>query len=350
MQAQADDEFAFPRLSDRRGVAVLVLALSAIPLLFPGDAPFINDEPLLISAAFHANTLHRLAERGLTGTLGVSYGPLPVWIYQLFLLLSHNLVVVVLFRAALVTAVTALSLWWLAQTLKLWPWFAGAIMLSPYLWIYSRILWDNSFCIPVSALGFAAYASFLARKSAFSIFLMLLSLWILLCIHLMSLAFILPIALDLILVNRRDLWHHRWVVTGTTLLATIGGLSYWSYLLKAPRQHYVSGGPASWFFPLLGPRFLSASGLDYFLGADWLNSTGNIAIEVAFLLTLLSFPLTWMGIVVAVRSIATIVRRKQPMSVRDHVGAVALAILLMQILLNGYTGTFGRYPLHMQRG
>ena len=198
----------------------MVLVLCAVPLLFPGDAPFINDEPALIEAAYLANAHHQLAAQGLTGTLGVAYGPLPIWIYQLFLLLSHDLVVLVLLRAALVTAVTAGALWWLARTLGLWPWFLSAILLLPYLWFYSRVLCDNSFCIPVSAMGFAAYASYLAHKSAFSMFLTRASLWILPCIHLMSLAFVLPIGLHLLLVNWRCLWHHGWIVLRTSLALT----------------------------------------------------------------------------------------------------------------------------------
>ena len=97
-------------------------------------------------------TLHQLAERGLGRTMFVPYGPLPTQFYQLFLLCTQNLWLIVAVHAFLLSAVLGGSLLWLARTLRLRPWFAGAVVLAlPYLWWSERVLWDASFVLPISA-------------------------------------------------------------------------------------------------------------------------------------------------------------------------------------------------------
>src|SRR5438067_11900247 len=98
------------RPDERRWLYVVLLVLCTIPLVFPGDAPWISDEPRLVSAALQANREHRLVEHGLPGTIGVVYGPLPGWFYQISLAMTHDPVVLVALRAAVVTLVTAASL------------------------------------------------------------------------------------------------------------------------------------------------------------------------------------------------------------------------------------------------
>src|SRR5215831_4383736 len=95
---------------------VALAVVCVVPLLFPGDAPFIKDEPVLIANAFFANQHNQLAQLGLEGTRGYSYGPLPTWAYQAFLVFSQDLCVLVFVRALVVTALTALSLAWLSRT------------------------------------------------------------------------------------------------------------------------------------------------------------------------------------------------------------------------------------------
>ncbi len=134
--------------------ALLVASLPAV--VFPGDAPFINDEPQLILGALRANADHALAVVGLMGNKGVPYGPLPTWIYQALLLVTHEPVAIVVLHAALLACVIAVSLGWLSRTLDLWPWLAPVVLLSPYLWLYERVLWDNTFNLALSALLVAA--------------------------------------------------------------------------------------------------------------------------------------------------------------------------------------------------
>ncbi len=106
-------------------IAALIAIVSFTTFVFPGDVPFLRDEPMLLGDALLANhTPSRIlgislpftpAAHGLQGTRGVAYGPLPLWIYQLLLSLTHNPVAIVSMRAALVSASTALALLWLAR-------------------------------------------------------------------------------------------------------------------------------------------------------------------------------------------------------------------------------------------
>ncbi len=161
-------------------VPVLALALIVVATtLRPGDAPWIADEPLLLYGAMYCNTTashlwkirlpFTAAPYGLIGTRGVHYGPLAIWLDQIFLAFTHNPIIMIAIRAAAFSAITAAALYWLAKTLRVTPWLAVAVMLSPWLWLYSRQLWDNSLCIPLCAMLFAAYADFVLTHRPWSL-------------------------------------------------------------------------------------------------------------------------------------------------------------------------------------
>ena len=313
----------------------------AVPLLFPGDAPFINDEPMLIANAFFANQQHELAQLGLQGTRGYSYGPLPTWAYQAFLVFSRDLCLLVLVRALVVTALTALSLAWLSRTAKLWPWFAIAIMLSPYLWYYSRALWDNSFCIPVAALAFAAYVAFLEHETLSSFALVIASLWVLTLIHLMSVALTLPIALHMIIARRGALWRYKWATIAVSAVAVAAAYPYWSNLFGASGSGVRHQTPRAWLFPLLAARYFSATGLDYFFGADFAPTgvVGWLARSCSWISTI-AYPLVAGGVALAVSSVRRAVRQGR-FKAREHAAGLALGVLATEIVLSGVTRTYG---------
>jgi hypothetical protein len=60
----------------RRGGALLLPC--CVPLLFPLDAPWINDEPLLLALALKAYKAGRLVAMGLEGNHRVHYGRFPI--------------------------------------------------------------------------------------------------------------------------------------------------------------------------------------------------------------------------------------------------------------------------------
>ena len=192
-----------PARFSRTAAAVVTLAAALLPaLLWPGDTPWTNDEPLLISAALRADARHLPAARGLAGNFAFHYGPLPTHVYQVLLLLTHDPVALVALRAALCSGVTGLSLLWLARSLRLSPWMAAAFLLAPQVWLYDRVLWDATFVLPLSALAAAAYASFLRTNRGRPLVATVACLLALPLIHLQ----ILPLVAA---IGGHMLWRHR---------------------------------------------------------------------------------------------------------------------------------------------
>src|SRR4051794_952091 len=193
-RAAAGPSVVSPGRVGRIAFALLVAAVCLLPAVWPGDTPWVHDEPNLIANALRANAAHHLAPVGLFGSFGVPYGPLPTQVYQALLLLTHDPLTMVAIRAVLCMAVTAAGLLWLGRTLRLTRWFVPAVLLSPYLWLFSRLLWDNTFAIPVGVVGLAAYASFLATRSGRSLVLAVGCGLALLSIHFMAAPLVIAIS------------------------------------------------------------------------------------------------------------------------------------------------------------
>ena len=110
-----------------------LVALFIFPLLYPGQTSFVNDEAMLLDRALKHNAEHTFADSGLTGTLGRKYGPLPVWVYQGILLITHDPIAIVTIRIALVTAALLIGLVGIGRTMSLPRAGLIAIAMSPYV-------------------------------------------------------------------------------------------------------------------------------------------------------------------------------------------------------------------------
>jgi hypothetical protein len=156
--------------SSSRSFLPWLLALAALlpVVLWPGDVSWLIDEPRLIANAFYFNQDQIPAHTGLFGNFGVPYGPVPTQIYQLLLAITHNPLALVVLRGLLCAGLTSLGLLWLARTLGLRGWFAAAILVSPNIVAFHRILWDASFTIPLGTLALAGLADFLQTRRAWS--------------------------------------------------------------------------------------------------------------------------------------------------------------------------------------
>jgi hypothetical protein len=324
---------------------VSVVAACALHALWPGDVPFINDEPLLIEAALEANARGTLAVHGLLGTHGAVYGPLPTWIYQAYLACSHDLVALVALRALVSTALTSFAMLWLGRMLVLPAWFVSIAMCSPFLWLYGRGLWDNTFGIPLSALALASHVAFVANDKSRHLILTLALCTCLLLVHLMSLALIIPIGLHLLIVRGRHLLRHKWALS-LTLLASV--LSAWPYLQYLLAHGATGNGIAvnswrAWVFPTAGAWHLSGLRLDRYLGPLWMAAdtswTGTLA-QLAQYASLVAFPLSWAGMLLAIRSIREAYRTGTN-TARTHALTLACGVLATQFLLSGLTGKYG---------
>lgn len=247
---------------------VLSLFLILFAAFLPGNAPWINDEPKLLSRALTANLEHTLPTTGLKGSLHIHYGPVPTWFYQGVLLITDDPITMTVMKSLLTTCIVFFSLYLISMIIGYSKWPLLLTLVSPYLYFYSRLLWDNCMLIPLSAILFASFAVLSKRKSVLAFYLSLLCVGLLLEIHLMSLFILGPFFLTLLVYERSFLlerWKH--VLSGTLLL----GLFIWPYVsLIVPKGYskrvFTGDFLASVKNALSGAEFFSFLGfLDYFV-------------------------------------------------------------------------------------
>lgn len=289
--------------------ALVLALLAALVSLFPGSAPFIWDEPMLILAAHNFNAARRFADVGLFGSLRLPYGPLPIWVYQVLLLLSHDLVWIMWMRILLFMSLLGGSVYWLARSTGWWRWGGLAALLSPYVYLYARQLWDNSMNIPLGMLSLAAYGAFVAAKTgrarSLCLFVATLTASLMLLVHLMALPAFIAFLSVLLLWHRTDLRRHVGAVALALLAAGILSGPYLIRFFSDDNLTGLSAIRAAWSstlaFPLTSPRLLSGVGLDFFfrtppeteagLRASYLHAAGlwSSAFRIAGAFSLLSF-------------------------------------------------------------
>lgn len=327
---------AIPRAIAARVGALALASACLLPTLWPGDTPWVNDEPVLVGLALDANESGHLATHGLSGSRGWRYGPLPVWLLQASLLVSHNPIVLALLRSALFSLVLCVALQSIARRCH-WPtWAAVPLVLSPYLWFYARGLWDNTWLIPLGAAAMALLAEWRETGRVVWLVLLLVCLWAMLMVHLMAVTLVAPILAYLIWFERTGLAGHKRVVAATIVALTLASAGY---LRDARTNTWRNDGPRSvdkLASPLWGPRVLSSFGLDHFLGYDWLDAdtpTRGSLLLLCNLESLIVVPLCWTGFVL---SVAGGFRRRQRevWSTRDRLAALATACWIVQIAMH----------------
>jgi len=299
------------------GLAALATLLIAIgpAVIWPGDVPWTNDEPILIVHAAQANQGMWLVSRGLTGSLGLSYGPLPTQIYQVLLLLTRDPCKLVALRGLLCAGVTGISLLWLARTLRFSPWFAAAVCLAPNVYLFHRILWDATFIIPIGTLAFAAYASFLQSGSRRPFLVMLASTFALPLIHPQTLPLFAALIGHLLWKHRPAVWKHRVgaLVLAAALISLNAGylryaiatvLTHGSELVRTGQGTKISPFRAV-FTPLLGGDILCG---DPFPAGD--SRPGLVApiVTNAGMLARGVHVLVWLGIAVTALRVVRSIR------------------------------------------
>lgn len=311
---------------------------------WPSDVPWGGDDVQLVKQALQANRAHRLCEAGLGGSFGYPYGPIPLQIYQVLLLFTHHLPALVVLHAAIFAAVTAAALLWLIRTLRWNPWLAVLPMLSPFFWFYGRLLWDNTFAIPVGAMLVAAYLAYLRRESAAAFILGMACAVMLPFIHPMTLPLVAAVGIHA-LWHRRQAFRRYWIAL---LIVTIGAVfSCGSYGLRIGQQIAASRGmptvaahaeksqlsrPAALAFPLLGGRLFSA--YHFFDGRGCepgLDST-TIA-RAARIVSAVAFTLVWLGMAAGIARFRAGWRRNAGPA--DTLAALCLLSLGLQCLLDG---------------
>lgn len=348
-----------PLSRDLWSAALIVFALLVITL-WPGDVSWLMDEPRLIGNAWHANHDHVLAAGGLYGNFGIRYGPLGTQVYQLLLLLTHDPITLVVLRALLCAGVTGFALLWLARSLALPGWFAAAVLVSPHVVAYQRVLWDASFAMPVGALALASFADFLRTQRAWSLRWCVAMSVLVPTIHPQALPLAVPILGWLAWRHRAALWNDRHALAVVAaILLVLDGFYFVQFagqllarLSGSVQKGYPGGGSHAWsaLAPFLGGRLLS--------GADYLQNLARLSAPAWLHVAAqggawLIYPLAWLGIGAAARE-AWSAKASEP-TPRRSVLLVLLAGLVLQTLLFGamripaapqyYFGTFALHAL-----
>ena len=331
-------------------------------VLWVGDMPWINDEPRLLVNAFHANRGGTLAQRGLRGNFGISYGPIATQLYQVMLLASDDLLTVAALRAASCALLTAAALLWLAQTLCLPRWFVLAIVLAPYVWHYHRVLWDASFAVPIGALALAAYAAFLRHRSTPALAVATVCTFALPLIHPQGLPLFVPIAGHTAWTLCRGAfamgaWRTIAFAAGIVFVLNAAYLLDLAVAIIQQLGGAVSAGypgtssrVVAMFSPLLSGRLFEA--------ANYAEANGTVRdsaqiFEVAALVSWVIYPLIWTGIIISgKRAVVQLAEWRQlrrlgegsdqsqfsslgVTGTRDLVLALAFVGLVLQVLLFG---------------
>ncbi len=353
-------------------LGVFLVLLSMLPLvLWPEDVSWCIDEPRLVAAAWHANNDGHLAAHGLYGNFGVCYGPVPTQIYQLLLAITHDPGTVVLLRALLTAAITGASLLWLGRALNLPCWFAAAVLVSPQITNYHRILWDASFTIPIGALALAAFVNFARTRRPWPLRIAIAASLEIPLIHPQALPLALPILGYLVWQHRRDLWNDRRGILWTVAVLLIFNAKYIIIATFNVIWRFTHGTAAS--YPGQGSRLVSL--LAPFFGGNLLNGYDYAMTKARppgpeWLVMLVSwsarmvYPLAWLGIGSALWRFPLIfkaLRQKlAPVSAFDAAIFVGVVAMGFQALIFGglriplgpqyYFGTFALHAFYAWLG
>ncbi|UKI34271.1 MAG: hypothetical protein L6W00_13360 [Lentisphaeria bacterium] len=214
------------RLVERRMTASLVAAGVCLTLLLPGDVLWINDEPALILLAMEANRAGVPASAGLPGTVGICYGPLAVWFYQLLLFCTAHPILLVTIKSTLVMLVSLAAIQRLGKELRFdWRLFGALFLLNPFLWHANRILWDNVLLLPLVCWLFALLPAYWRRGSPRTLAGIVALLGGMFWLHPMSAPLIGAFGITLLFrpdLLRRDRW--KLAAAGLALLLVVGAI------------------------------------------------------------------------------------------------------------------------------
>jgi hypothetical protein len=234
-------------------------------------------------------------------------------------------------HAILFSGSTAIALVWLARSMHLSPWFAVFSMFSPWLWMFSRELWDNTFCIPLAGIGVAAYCDFLITRRRWPLLLAAICLGAMTLVHLMSVALVAAVFIHFVIFERRWLCRFWW---GLLLVGILWACAFLPYLkallfLYQPRDGAGESPWNGWWHPLLGGQLLTAF--------HWLDVTRPhlpLVFAVCRIISLLPNLAAWSGmalIFIRGRSRA----RRRSLTPVDHFAVLSLMIAGCQSLFDG---------------
>jgi hypothetical protein len=317
--------------------------------LRPGDSPWFFDMSRLMKLAIEHNATpgHILgislpftpAPYGLKGTHGIRYGPTCVWLDQVFLSFTNNLLTMTVIRTVLAALLTSVGLLWLTRLLRVRPWLAVIVMVSPWMWYYCRELWDNSLAIPLTALMFAGYGQFLANRRAFPLCLAIVCATLTCLTHLMFVPFLAVLTLHLLIFEYRAVMKNIVPAALTFLVMVLVSLPYLRYAVTFHNTSGVSymsryGG---WIFPLFDAQHITARGVGFYDVEDWhiIPAVLRYPFFAARIFTYVAFIACWAGMIMAVPRARAALSRASQASYLDHLCLIGLATFAFQTIFDG---------------
>lgn len=329
-------------------VAPIVLFGAVMSVAMPGLALWIADEPKLIINALLANASGRPAPHGLLGTFDFFYGPIPTWLYQLILLVTHDVYAIVTIHAAAFYGLTIAAAFWLAGSAGFRRDTVLALAVCPAIAFYSRQLWDNSFNIPLSIGLLALYASYLRRPAAWKLVTLGALMGVMISIHTSAVTLVAGLLAHAV-------WRHR-----SSSVRFVGQLSIGCIAALLPLSPYIysqvpvaigvapkpvrfvtglidgypypmpkqSRGQSS-LFAFSGSRVLSA---DFRIMPAYADGPAAVVQKVARAGTWVVHLMFGIGVLHALK-IATRRKRRAGATVESHLAIVALTIIVLQAAL-----------------
>lgn len=314
---------------------VVMVVLLLLSVWWPTDTKWVWDEPKLIHNAYQANQQGVLAPHGLIGSRGVHYSPVATWIYQVLLLAAPNLTMLALLKTLLSISSLVLFLWLLSRELRWSPWPILLVLVSPYLYLYNRQLWDNVFLIPLSACLWWLLASFARRPGYGKLLSGLTVAVVMVYIHVVSLPLVAGWSVGMVLAGWS--WWKAHIVH--SLLSTACGVG----LMVAYLLHLQSGASEDTLFlsssrliagwhSLAAWQFFSLENLNMvFLGAMYTPSfvLPSWVLNLLRVIGLLSLPLVLVGMGQAIRQLCQVrTSRVSKWGMEVHLSLAALAAIL----------------------
>jgi hypothetical protein len=328
--------------------AILLTLLALLPtLLFPGDTPWILDEPAEIAIALQANQQHRLASHALAGNFRIQYGPMPIQLNQLLLLISHDPRILIFFRALIVASLTAISLLWLARTLRLPIYFAPIILIAPHIWLWTRQPWAAFLVTPLSILAIAAFASYLKTRCGFSLAITIAAASAMPLIHPQSIPVSAILLAAVVWQARRDIWVHKGKIILPLLVLALLNYQY----VKDTLQHLsvpaalAQGHPSHTSRPaaLLG-AFQSARLVTPHAFESPLSTNPNTLITLAHWVGLLPIPLTILGLLLCLWTVIKTRLHPPPADDPARTNVILSCVLLLIFLAHAIFAAATRLP------
>jgi hypothetical protein len=329
---------------------ILVVILLFLRLLFPGDTGFLNDEAMLFDLALKAHENGELLVNvGLQGTRGFKYGPVGPSFYLYLLYLTKNIYIIIALKNLIISLMTMAGIGLILKRVKdfdrsLWLF----LFLSPVLFLYARMLWDNPFLISLTALSMGGYISYIdtfkTRYFALAVIFAVLAV----LTHLMVAPLCVALFLHFLIFHHKVIKKNLLKLVAVFLVAGMMLFPYLTHVIENKVGSTLQESVARVFwFPLLGVKFYSFIDFEYFFGKQWERLFFDSEIifkllrgtKAIWYLFYLIIPLGWYQIIQHLKSGV----KEKNFSIKFHISFLCavtfIAHLIMCYLSNLYKNT-----------